>query len=193
MFGSLGCLLCITGSLTIVLHAPPERELNSVIEVFQLAMQPGENKGRWATTYRGQRPCMQGPCRKRDWKSWGRWAWAARTPGGLFGLFGGGWWRLKGYCSHDATTIPSLFTVESTTSVSACMCCPLTFREVPAPSVSCSVPGVRRVLRVHHHIPDPVRGAPAWDNQYLRVSRHLLSGWLTFRDELQGGQGTGAG
>ncbi|KAG2484397.1 hypothetical protein HYH03_016811 [Edaphochlamys debaryana] len=40
MFGSLGCLLCITGSLTIVLHAPPERQLGSVIEVFQLAMQP---------------------------------------------------------------------------------------------------------------------------------------------------------
>lgn len=41
MFGMLGCLLCITGSLTIVLHAPPERHLSSVIEVFQLAMQPG--------------------------------------------------------------------------------------------------------------------------------------------------------
>ena len=41
MFGMLGCLLCITGSLTIVLHAPPERHLGSVIEVFQLAMQPG--------------------------------------------------------------------------------------------------------------------------------------------------------
>ncbi|KAG2446457.1 hypothetical protein HYH02_008449 [Chlamydomonas schloesseri] len=40
MFGMLGCLLCITGSLTIVLHAPPERHLGSVIEVFQLAMQP---------------------------------------------------------------------------------------------------------------------------------------------------------
>lgn len=41
MFGILGCLLCITGSVTIVLHAPPERHLGSVIEVFQLAMQPG--------------------------------------------------------------------------------------------------------------------------------------------------------
>lgn len=41
MFGSLGCLLCITGSLTIVLHAPPERQLDSVVEVFQLAIQPG--------------------------------------------------------------------------------------------------------------------------------------------------------
>lgn len=40
MFGILGCLLCITGSVTIVLHAPPERHLGSVIEVFQLAMQP---------------------------------------------------------------------------------------------------------------------------------------------------------
>jgi len=40
MFGMLGCLLCITGSLTIVLHAPPERHLGSVVEVWQLAMQP---------------------------------------------------------------------------------------------------------------------------------------------------------
>ncbi|MEW5307685.1 MAG: hypothetical protein WDW36_010063 [Sanguina aurantia] len=40
VFGMLGCLLCITGSLTIVLHAPPERELGSVVEVWQLAMQP---------------------------------------------------------------------------------------------------------------------------------------------------------
>lgn len=40
LFGMLGCLLCITGSITIVLHAPPERHLGSVIEVFQLAMQP---------------------------------------------------------------------------------------------------------------------------------------------------------
>jgi hypothetical protein len=45
MFGMLGCLLCITGSLTIVLHAPPERHLGSVIEVFQLAMQPGAPEG----------------------------------------------------------------------------------------------------------------------------------------------------
>ena len=42
VFGMLGCLLCITGSLSIVLHAPPERHLGSVVEVWQLAMQPGE-------------------------------------------------------------------------------------------------------------------------------------------------------
>lgn len=41
----LGCLLCITGSVTIVLHAPPERHLGSVVEVFQLAMQPGAGGG----------------------------------------------------------------------------------------------------------------------------------------------------
>lgn len=45
LFGMLGCLLCITGSVTIVLHAPPERMLGSVVEVFQLAMQPGKRRG----------------------------------------------------------------------------------------------------------------------------------------------------
>ncbi len=38
----LGCLLCIVGSMTIVLHAPPEREIHSVLEVWALAMQPCE-------------------------------------------------------------------------------------------------------------------------------------------------------
>lgn len=41
LFGIMGCMLCITGSVTIVLHAPPERHLGSVVEVWQLAMQPG--------------------------------------------------------------------------------------------------------------------------------------------------------
>lgn len=40
VFGMVGCLLCITGSVAIVLHAPPERHLGSVVEVWQLAMQP---------------------------------------------------------------------------------------------------------------------------------------------------------
>lgn len=42
MFGVLGCILCITGSLTIVLHAPPERPIESVQQIWSLAMQPGE-------------------------------------------------------------------------------------------------------------------------------------------------------
>ncbi|KAK9732951.1 hypothetical protein RND81_04G033800 [Saponaria officinalis] len=38
--GMLGCLLCIVGSTSIVLHAPGERSLNSVDEIWALAIQP---------------------------------------------------------------------------------------------------------------------------------------------------------
>ncbi|GKV24387.1 hypothetical protein SLEP1_g34002 [Rubroshorea leprosula] len=40
-FGILGCVLCVVGSTTIVLHAPQEREIASVIEVWDLATEPG--------------------------------------------------------------------------------------------------------------------------------------------------------
>lgn len=39
--GMLGCLLCIVGSTEIVLHAPQEKSLTSVDEIWQLALQPG--------------------------------------------------------------------------------------------------------------------------------------------------------
>ncbi|KAI4966161.1 hypothetical protein ZWY2020_005825 [Hordeum vulgare] len=39
-FGVLGCILCVVGSTTIVLHAPPEREIESVAEVWDLATEP---------------------------------------------------------------------------------------------------------------------------------------------------------
>ncbi|XP_056168650.1 probable magnesium transporter NIPA6 isoform X1 [Syzygium oleosum] len=38
--GMLGCLLCIVGSTIIVLHAPEERSINSVEEIWELAIQP---------------------------------------------------------------------------------------------------------------------------------------------------------
>ncbi|XP_061350023.1 probable magnesium transporter NIPA7 isoform X2 [Gastrolobium bilobum] len=38
--GMLGCLLCIVGSTMIVLHAPQEKSLSSVQEIWQLAVQP---------------------------------------------------------------------------------------------------------------------------------------------------------
>uniref|UniRef100_A0A2N9INM0 Probable magnesium transporter n=1 Tax=Fagus sylvatica TaxID=28930 RepID=A0A2N9INM0_FAGSY len=38
--GMLGCLLCIVGSIVIVLHAPQEISLNSVEEIWELAIQP---------------------------------------------------------------------------------------------------------------------------------------------------------
>ena len=41
VFGVLGCALCIVGSCVIVLHAPPEREVGSLLEIWRLAMQPG--------------------------------------------------------------------------------------------------------------------------------------------------------
>lgn len=41
MFGVLGCMLCIVGSTTVALHAPPERPLHSIIEVWILALNPG--------------------------------------------------------------------------------------------------------------------------------------------------------
>lgn len=40
IFGMLGCVLCIVGSATIALHAPQEREINSVMEVWELATEP---------------------------------------------------------------------------------------------------------------------------------------------------------
>ncbi|XP_062197610.1 probable magnesium transporter NIPA4 [Phragmites australis] len=39
-FGILGCVLCVVGSVTIVLHAPQERDIDSVKEVWDLATEP---------------------------------------------------------------------------------------------------------------------------------------------------------
>ena len=41
IFGILGCVLCIVGSMTIVLHAPEEREIVSLLQVWNMALQPG--------------------------------------------------------------------------------------------------------------------------------------------------------
>lgn len=54
IFGILGCVLCVVGSTTIVLHAPQEREIESVTEVWDLAMEPGSHVPTWYTT-----PCTQ--------------------------------------------------------------------------------------------------------------------------------------
>lgn len=39
--GMLGCLLCIVGSVVVVLHAPEEKSISSVLEIWDLATQPG--------------------------------------------------------------------------------------------------------------------------------------------------------
>jgi drug/metabolite transporter (DMT)-like permease len=41
LFGILGCVLCISGSVTIVLHAPDESEVTSLLQVWRMALQPG--------------------------------------------------------------------------------------------------------------------------------------------------------
>ncbi|KAH6770139.1 magnesium transporter NIPA [Perilla frutescens var. hirtella] len=41
MFGIVGCILCLVGSVSIVLHAPFERDIESVKQVWQLATEPG--------------------------------------------------------------------------------------------------------------------------------------------------------
>ncbi|KAL6720423.1 hypothetical protein ACLMJK_002345 [Lecanora helva] len=38
--GKLGCALCLIGSVIIVLHAPPDREVTTVDEILQYAIQP---------------------------------------------------------------------------------------------------------------------------------------------------------
>ena len=43
IFRILGCVLCVVGCTTIVLHAPQEREIESVSEVWDLAMEPGSH------------------------------------------------------------------------------------------------------------------------------------------------------
>ncbi len=40
VFGAVGCVLCVAGSLAIVLHAPLERPVASVLEMWRLATAP---------------------------------------------------------------------------------------------------------------------------------------------------------
>ncbi|XP_052191067.1 uncharacterized protein LOC127800483 isoform X2 [Diospyros lotus] len=42
IFGVVGCALCLVGSTTVVLHAPQERKIESVKEVWHLATEPGK-------------------------------------------------------------------------------------------------------------------------------------------------------
>ena len=42
ILGRVGCAICLIGSVIIVLHAPPDRELKNVGELLHFAMMPGE-------------------------------------------------------------------------------------------------------------------------------------------------------
>ena len=41
--GVLGCVMCIAGSMVIVIHAPLEQEITSVKEIWHMATQPCES------------------------------------------------------------------------------------------------------------------------------------------------------
>lgn len=41
IFGVLGCILCVVGSVSIVLHAPREKDIESVKDIWNLATEPG--------------------------------------------------------------------------------------------------------------------------------------------------------
>jgi hypothetical protein len=42
VIGKLGCAICVIGSVVIVLHAPPDEELETVDQILHYAIQPGE-------------------------------------------------------------------------------------------------------------------------------------------------------
>ena len=39
--GRIGCAICLIGSVIIVLHAPPDQEIETVDEILNYALQPG--------------------------------------------------------------------------------------------------------------------------------------------------------
>ncbi|KAK4374165.1 hypothetical protein RND71_004842 [Anisodus tanguticus] len=50
IFGIVGCVLCLVGSVSIVLHAPLERKIESVMDVWYLATEPVTGRGIWSFT-----------------------------------------------------------------------------------------------------------------------------------------------
>ena len=41
--GKLGCAICLIGSVIIVLHAPPDKDIEDVQEILNYAIQPGKS------------------------------------------------------------------------------------------------------------------------------------------------------
>ncbi|KAK9464776.1 magnesium transporter NIPA-domain-containing protein [Lipomyces arxii] len=41
VLGKMGCAICLIGSIIIVLHAPPDKEIQTVDEILMYALQPG--------------------------------------------------------------------------------------------------------------------------------------------------------
>lgn len=43
ILGKLGCLLCLLGSILLVIHAPQEQEVTSLQDMTSKLLEPGEN------------------------------------------------------------------------------------------------------------------------------------------------------
>ena len=41
-YGTLGCAICLLGSVIIVLHAPPDKDIQTIDEILHYAIQPGK-------------------------------------------------------------------------------------------------------------------------------------------------------
>lgn len=44
ILGKLGCLLCLLGSVLLVIHAPQEQEVTSLQDMTNKLLEPGENR-----------------------------------------------------------------------------------------------------------------------------------------------------
>jgi hypothetical protein len=76
--GKLGCAICLIGSVMIVLHAPPDKDIQTIDEILHFAIQPGTvcsmppKIGR--LTYSNRIPAILlvglGICRGYDIQSW---------------------------------------------------------------------------------------------------------------------------
>ena len=49
--GRVGCSLCLLGSLIIVLHAPPDKDVQTVDEILHFALQPGPSPSSFLTKH----------------------------------------------------------------------------------------------------------------------------------------------
>lgn len=42
--GKLGCAICLLGAVIIVLHAPPDEDIQTIDEILHYAIQPGKDR-----------------------------------------------------------------------------------------------------------------------------------------------------
>lgn len=42
ILGKVGCAICLVGSVVIVLHAPPDKDLENIDELLHYALMPGQ-------------------------------------------------------------------------------------------------------------------------------------------------------